>query len=204
MAETITIYTIGYGNRTIEEFLALLMCHGIQVVCDVRSGPYSSRFPEFSREPLSKILASNGIKYLFMGDVLGARPLDPDMYVNGRASYDAMRKSSAFNNGIERLEIGSEKYRVAIMCAEKDPFDCHRAILIGRRLEEDGIKVLHIDAVGQTETQSALEVRLLKHTNNQTSLFDSSQPSEVLAAAYAQRGFELSYDVDAAYARVKD
>lgn len=194
-----TLYSIGYGNRPLDEFIRLLNHYSIGVVCDVRSTPYSGRFPEFSREPLQLALNHQRIRYMFMGDVLGARPSDPDCYENGRASYAAMARSSAFAQGIERIEIGVEKYTVAIMCAEKDPMDCHRAILISRRLASDGLNVLHIDSRGEIEEHVALERRLLKHYKlDQVSLFEVGDTAP-LQEASERRGKELSYDVLAAY-----
>lgn len=199
MSRGATVYTIGYGNRPLDEFFRLLSGFSIGVVSDVRSKPYSGRYPEFSREALQLALREYHIRYVFMGDVLGARPSDPDCYENGRASYSAMARSSAFAQGIERLEIGAEKHRIAIMCAEKDPLDCHRAILISRRLSSDGLHVLHIDAFGKIEEHGRLEGRLLKRYKlDQVSLFEANSTAP-LEEAYVRRGHELAYDVLAAY-----
>jgi uncharacterized protein (DUF488 family) len=193
------VYTIGYGNRSAVEFLALLKRYDIHVVCDVRSSPYSSRFPDFSREPLQVLLQQSATKYLFMGDLLGARPSDPDCYEDGRASYSAMAKSSAFRQGIERLEMGAEKFRIVVMCAERDPLDCHRAILISKPLVDDGVDVLHVDGHGQSEPHRQLEARLLKRFKlDQTSLFGAQSEEEALAQAYKRRGHDLAYDALAA------
>src|SRR5450755_2192905 len=134
-----TLFTIGYGNREFEDFVSLLRRYEIEIICDVRSTPYSARYECFNREVLQQALREYAIQYLFLGELLGARPSDPDMYINGRASYEAMERSSAYSHGIERLETGMERYRVAVMCAEKDPLDCHRAVLVGRMLSEDGV-----------------------------------------------------------------
>lgn len=102
-------FTVGYGNRDFEQFVNLLKENLIEVVCDVRSSPYSKRFGNFNRETLQISLQSFLIKYVFLGDSLGARPSDPEMYINGRASYEMIEKSSNYAQGIERLELGIEK-----------------------------------------------------------------------------------------------
>ncbi len=194
------ILTVGYGNRDIEAFVALLRRYGVEVVCDVRSTPYSARYESFNRETLRALLRDSRIKYLYLGELLGARPSDPDLYVAGRASYEAMERSSIYRQGIERLETGMDSYRIAVMCAEKDPLDCHRAVLIGRMLVRDGLSVQHIGSDGELESHVTLERRMLnRYGLLQGSLFDSSSDFAALAAAYERRGAELAYDVDAAY-----
>jgi uncharacterized protein (DUF488 family) len=194
------IYSIGYGNRPFDDFLKLLRRHRIDAVADVRSTPHSARFPDFSQPSFESRAKSEGLKYVFLGDLLGARPSDPELYENGRASYDAMARSSAFRQGLERVESGSEKFSIALLCAEKDPIDCHRAILIARHLIREGYNVTHVDADGELETHSELELRLLKlYKLDQTSLFGADSVAAVLSEAYDRRGRELAYDVDAAY-----
>jgi len=194
------VYTIGYGNRSVEQFVDLLLRYKIEVVCDVRSTPYSRRFPDFGREQLRNSLKHARIKYLFLGDELGARPSDPEMYLNGKASYSAMSRSSKFISAIERVNEGSRNHVVAIMCAEKDPLDCHRAILVAPNLQLAGSSIKHIDSRGNIETQSGLEHRLLKvYGLDQVALFDKAESSATLRDAYCRRGEDLAYDVDAAY-----
>jgi uncharacterized protein (DUF488 family) len=194
------ILTIGYGNRDFPAFAALLHRYCVEVVCDVRSTPYSARYESFNREMLQQALRESGIKYLFLGDLLGARPSDPDLYVAGRASYEAMERSSIYRQGVERLEVGMETYRIGVMCAEKDPLDCHRAVLVSRMLVRDGVSVQHIGADGDIESHAALERRMLKKYGLvQQALFEPSSDSAALAEAYQRRGAELAYDLDAAY-----
>jgi|ERR1700736_1666883 len=194
------ILTVGYGSRTIDEFVELMHRYHVEVVCDVRSTPYSTRYGDFNREVFQRAMKEAGLKYLFLGDLLGARPSDPDLYVAGRASYDAMARSSMFRQGIERLEAGMDSYQISLMCAEKDPLDCHRAILIARTLQSDGVSVRHIDASGSIELQHDLEKRMLRRYGlEQKSLFDSSPDSAAMLLAYERRGSDLAYDVDAAY-----
>jgi len=193
------IFTIGYGNREFGVFVALLEQYNIGVVCDVRSTPYSLRYEGFNREPLSRELDRYSIKYLYLGAQLGARPADSQMYVDGRVSYEAMTQSAAFGAGIERLRAGLKAHRIAIMCAEKDPFDCHRAILIGRNLAREGVLVQHIGADAKLAQQEDIEKRLLaKYKLVQRSFFEPPSDKEILAEAYRRRGTELAYDIAAA------
>lgn len=195
-----SIFTIGYGNRKHDDFRDLLLHYRIEVVCDVRSTPYSARYEQFNREVLQKSLRDSGMKYLFLGEFLGARPSDPDLYVEGRASYKAMERSSTFQRGIERIETGANLYRIAVMCAEKEPLDCHRAILVSRVLVREGLTVHHIGPDGKLESHDKLERRMMeKYGFIQASLFESSVDSTILTEAYERRGAELAYNIDAAY-----
>jgi uncharacterized protein (DUF488 family) len=192
------IHTVGHGNRELRALLALLKRYDIEVVGDVRSTPYSARHAEFNREPLQKALQNASIRYLYLGAQLGARPADPLLYVGGRASYEAMAGSPAFREGIERIRAGMESYRIVLMCAEKDPFDCHRAILIGKTLAHEGVSVQHILADGDLESQEHVERRLLKkYKFIQRSFFEPPSESAILVEAYRRRGAELAYDAEA-------
>ncbi len=194
------IFTIGYGNRTMTDFVGLLIRYGIEVVCDVRSSPYSKHYPDFSRQPLQETLKASNVKYLFLGMELGARPKDQNLYCNGKASYEAMAQSPQFKSALQRVKAGSETHRIALLCAEKEPLDCHRAILIAPRLSSDGVLVRHINSQGEIESQASLEKRLLKRYGlEQVSLFNDRSASQILNDAYKRRGEDLAYDVDAAY-----
>src|SRR5438552_11646403 len=120
------VFTIGHSNLELATFVALLKQHGIQAVADVRSSPYSQHNPQFNREPLQRALSEQGISYVFLGQELGARRSEPECYVNGRADYSLIAQTTAFRRGLDRIIQGSAKMRVAMMCAEKDPLDCHR------------------------------------------------------------------------------
>ncbi len=144
------IRTIGYGSRTMDEFLAVLRASRIEFLVDVRSAPYSRYKPEFSREPLAARLAEEGIRYVFMGDSLGGRPDDPGCYdESGHVDYERCRHRPAFRWGLASLEAGHEGgNRVVLMCAEEQPQRCHRTTLIAEELVELGVPVSHIDEHG--------------------------------------------------------
>ena len=145
--ETVTIYTIGYGSRSVDEFIEVLQEHEIAYLIDVRSAPYSRYKPEFSREPLEAELQRQGIRYVFMGDTLGGQPDDEECYdVNGKVDYERVKKTERYQFGIKRLQTAvAKKQCVALMCSEGKPENCHRSKLIGETLEEKNIRVTHID-----------------------------------------------------------
>jgi uncharacterized protein (DUF488 family) len=122
------VYTVGHSNHPIDNFLDLLSGNGITAVADVRSQPFSRRFPQFNKERLA------------------ATPL--------------------FKQGVERILTGAEKFRVALMCAEKEPLDCHRTLLVSRALEKRGASIAHILADGNIETQAQTMTRLTRITRH--------------------------------------
>ena len=145
--ETVPIYTIGYGSRSVDEFIQVLQEHDIAYLIDVRSAPYSRYKPEFSREPLDAELERHGIRYVFMGDTLGGRPDDEECYdVNGKVDYEMMKKIERYQIGIKRLQTAvAQKQCVALMCSEGKPENCHRSKLIGESLTEQNVRVTHIN-----------------------------------------------------------
>ncbi|MCI0332341.1 MAG: DUF488 domain-containing protein [Planctomycetes bacterium] len=152
-----TIYTIGHSNHNEETFLDLLSQHGIEVLVDVRSQPFSRYNPQFNDSNLVSALKAAGIRYLFMGDQLGGRPQGEEFLdESGRALYYRMAESSDFLVGIERLERGIEEHRVAIMCSEENPAICHRHLLVTRVISGRGVDVLHIRGDGRLETEDQI------------------------------------------------
>jgi uncharacterized protein (DUF488 family) len=163
------IYTIGYGARSLAEFLEVLKAHGIAYLLDVRSTPYSRFKPEFSKDALGSALEEQGIRYLWMGRELGGQPDDPSCYVDGKVDYAAVGQLPAYREGLERLERACrQELRVALMCSEGKPELCHRSKLLGRSLVERDIQVRHIDENDQLLSQAEVIERL---TGGQLNLF---------------------------------
>ncbi len=161
-ATTPTLFTIGHSNLELEDFLALLAGHGVEIVCDVRSRPASFRFPQFNREPLEAGLRAAGCKYEFLGESLGGRPTDPRVYqANGLVDYFLRRKARDFLSGVDRVVELSRVQNIALMCAEEDPLHCHRFLMICPALLERGVTPVHIRRGGVLESQSEAEDRLL-------------------------------------------
>jgi uncharacterized protein (DUF488 family) len=185
------IYTIGHSNHSALRFLDLLRGASIDCVADVRSMPFSRRNPQFSQKALTASLRDAGIEYWFLGDALGARPKDLDCYENGKVSYARIAATAAFQEAVDALIDESHAKRIAIMCAEKEPLDCHRTILVGRALTQRGTELAHILADGRIESQAALEQRLLHLAKEQVDLlFDRDT---ALARAYDKRGRQMAF-----------
>jgi len=166
----IPVYTIGYGNRSMEQLIAILQKYEIAYLVDVRSAPYSRYKPEFSKDALAGELQRHRIIYVFMGDTLGGRPEDKDCYVNGKVAYEKVENTDGYRRGIQRiLTAFSQQRRVALMCSEGKPENCHRSKLIGVTLEGKEVPVIHIDENDEQRSQTQVLDRL---TAGQQSLFD--------------------------------
>jgi uncharacterized protein (DUF488 family) len=167
--EALQIFTIGHSNHQLEIFLDLLDRHGIEVLVDIRSIPYSKFAPQYDKANLKENITGAGLKFLFMGKELGGRPDGQEFYdAAGRANYAKIAQSDLFKEGISRLETGMKQYRVVIMCSEENPEHCHRHLLIARVLLEKGIAVKHIRLDGRLQDDAELE----QSKDGQMSLFD--------------------------------
>lgn len=186
------VYTIGHSTHATERLMALLASHGVTAVADVRSQPYSRRNPQFNRESLRGDLKSAGIAYVFLGRELGARPEDPTCYVDGQVRYDLLSRTALFQEGLARIAQGVGGQRIALLCAEKDPIRCHRAILVCRHLEACGIPTQHILEDGRLESHSAAVTRLLAELDiPEGDLFRSRD--DLVVEAYSRRGTQIAY-----------
>lgn len=186
------IYTIGHSTHSIEDFIGLLKRHEITALADVRSSPFSRYNSQFNKPELKAILRENGIQYVFLGDELGARSNDPSCYIDGKVQFDRLAQTKSFGEGLERIATGIENFKISLMCAEKDPIECHRTILVSRQLKEAGYSVIHILSDGITETHEALEERLVSMFKmNNGDLFLS--PEEILKKAYQKQGEAIAY-----------
>ena len=168
---TTPIYTIGYGNRSIEEFVELLQQYDIKFLADIRSQPYSRYNPDFSKDALEKRLKQASIRYIFMGDTLGGRPKDDTCYQeDGRVDYEKVAEKEFYQKGISNLHTAWDKQlHIVLMCSEAKPQTCHRSKLIGKTLSKQKIEVAHIDEMGAAKTQEEVDLLL---TDGQLTLFD--------------------------------
>jgi uncharacterized protein (DUF488 family) len=158
-----TVFTIGHSNHDLGDFLAVLVNHHVKTLCDVRSRPGSMRFPQFNREPLEALLTSSGLGYEFFGEALGGRPTDPGVYHrDGLVDYAARRKSPEFAGGIDCLLEMVRDANIVLMCAEEDPLQCHRFLMICPALLGRGLVPAHIRRGGILESQRDAEDRLLE------------------------------------------
>ena len=170
LQDPIPIYTIGYGSRSIEQFIEVLQHHKIAYLIDVRSTPYSRYKPEFSKEALAAELQQHRIRYVFMGDTLGGHPDDETCYdEKGQVDYEKVKDTESYQNGVARLQTAfAQRQCVALMCSEGKPEECHRSKLIGTSLDKEEIPVIHIDENDKEQPQEKVIDRL---TGGQMRLF---------------------------------
>ncbi len=164
ISASIPIYTIGYGSRSIEQFIEVLQQHEIAYLIDVRSAPYSRYKPEFSKEALEVKLQQHRIRYVFMGDALGGHPDDETCYdAKGQVDYEKVKDTEIYQRGIERLQTAfAQQQCIALMCSEGKPEHCHRSKLIGASLAVQDLPVIHIDENDEQQTQDDVIERLTK------------------------------------------
>jgi uncharacterized protein (DUF488 family) len=190
--EAVEILTIGHSTLSYERFSELLRRANITAIADVRTAPYSRQFPQFNRETLSRELNADGIAYVFLGKELGGRPSDHQFYCDGVADYERMSRTSEFRKGLDRVLEGTRKYRVALMCSERDPLDCHRCLLVGRALSAQGIRVSHMFSDGNVVSHTEVEDKLLEIAGRKTEELFASR-SERLTLAYRERGRKVAF-----------
>lgn len=167
------LFSVGHSNHDAQKFINLLRMHDIEVVADVRSQPYSKYTDHFNCEPLKRTLADARIQYVFLGIELGGRPDGAEYYdSDGHVLYDRLASSPLFLEGIERLVKGIRTHRVAMMCSEEDPTQCHRHLLVTQQLTGRGVEVLHIRGDGRVQTEEDLRH---ERTGGQQFLFEEME-----------------------------
>lgn len=151
------ILTIGHSSHEPEHFIDLLRQHGVTMLVDVRSAPYSRFAPHFNRRSLAALLGEARIAYQWAGESLGGRPEDPACYRDGvvrkgKVDYLAVAQRPWYQGGVRQLLETAALGILAIMCSEEDPRRCHRHHLLEATLREQGAEVLHIRRDGSLET----------------------------------------------------
>jgi uncharacterized protein (DUF488 family) len=192
------LFSIGHSNIPADRFAAMLAAAGVDAVADVRTVPFSRRFPWFSGKTLAARLKVDGMIYEDFGKALGGRPADLKLYRDGVADYEAMAREPDFRAGLDRLQDSAVRRRVCLMCAEREPLDCHRCLLVARALSERGLSIGHILHDGTVEPHAATEQRLLaldEASHEATpDLFVTGHAAR-LAAAYRWRAETVAYRV---------
>ena len=156
------VFTIGHSNHAPDAFVKLLVRHAVDAVADVRSAPYSRYTPHFNHDALAGLLEDMGIGYMFLGGELGGRPPDRSCYdADGRVLYDRVAETDGFDDGIRRIIRNADDRRIALMCSEKEPLECHRTLLVARSLAQRGVALAHILADGRLESYDDAMSRLL-------------------------------------------
>ena len=188
--------SIGHSNIPADRFVALLRAAGAGAIADVRTTPFSRFCPWFSGRALAPLLQQNGMRYLPYGAALGGRPSRAELYCDGIADYEAMARQDDFNAGLDRLAADAAnsgpRGRICLMCAEREPLDCHRCLLVARALKARGFFVGHILHDGTVEAHAATERRLLEIAGDHGDLF-AALHNEQIAAAYRQRARAVAY-----------
>lgn len=187
-----SVLTLGHSNHSLLRVIEVLHAQTVTAVADVRSQPYSRLHPEFNRESLADALKEHGIVYVFLGRELGGRSEDPACYENGRVQYGRVAGSPLFQAGLQRVIEGAGAYRLALLCAEKEPLVCHRTLLVSRALEAAGVAVVHVHADGHLESHSDAMMRLLRLLGlPDVDLFRSKE--QLIAEAYAAQEQRVAY-----------
>jgi uncharacterized protein (DUF488 family) len=186
------VFTVGHSTHSLDQFIKLLKQAGTTAIADVRSTPYSRMNPQFNRETLESSLKQEGIAYVFLGLELGARSDDPSCYEKGRVQYDRLARTGLFREGLERVLKGAQSFRIALMCAEKEPLECHRTLLVSRALASKGVSVSHVLADGRIEPHGVAMKRLIGLVGlPNTDLFRSND--ELIEAACALQEERIAY-----------
>lgn len=192
MTDELTVFTIGHSTHPLERFIALLRGAGVTAIADVRTAPYSRRHPHFNKDRLQAALQQAGVTYVFLGKELGGRPSEPELYCEGVADYEKMAQRPEFGEGLDRIVGGARTYRIALMCSERDPLECHRCLLVSRALAERGVRVSHILGDGDLLSHAEVEDRLLALSRRTTGdLFGARE--DRLAVAYRERARKFAF-----------
>ncbi len=206
------LFTVGHSNQTLSQLIAQLQSQGVNAVADVRSMPLSRRLPQFNRPELEVVLPRHGLTYVFLGEELGARRDEPEAYDGLQAAYERVAQLPAFQRGLERVITGVTKgLTLSLLCAERDPLTCHRAVLVSRHLSNRGLDVQHIHGDGNLESHVALELRMqqalhrlgvleafgtavqLDLLGNPLDQAPVANPAQVLEQAYQEQGKRIAY-----------
>ena len=198
------LFTIGHSQYTPEYFIKLLEKHNVNYILDVRSTPYSKYAQQFNKENIYIFLKKHGMMYAYMGKYFGARPVESFLYhEEGYLDFEKVIRGERFHIGAENVILGlAQGNNIAFMCTEKDPMDCHRAIMVARAFDLKGIEVNHILSNGKLQTQRELENRLLDmyfKERQQLSIFNYNNvvsDDKYIIQAYRKRNAEIGYYIN--------
>ena len=198
------LFSIGHSNHSIDKLLNLLRSGGVTAVADVRSRPYSGRYPQFNRPELEMALRGDELSYAFLGDELGGRPGSRSLYgPDGRVDYERVRRTAAFQRGVDQLMQGCESQRIAMLCSEEDPLECHRGLMITPAMVERGIAPMHLRGNGDLESTQQLEERLIEETGIGVGILDGlfaatlseAECRDLLTSAYRAMAKRKAYRI---------
>lgn len=195
------LYSVGHSNQTQEEFLELLKSHDVNCIVDVRSVPASKYTPQFNMEPLKWFLKNHAIQYLHFGEEFGARRTDC-LDADGQVNFELAVETPNFKRGVERLMKGLEKgFRIALMCSEANPLECHRFSLVSRYFYDNGLDVQHILKGAELAPHKVLEEEMIAeflrsrkyHLLEVDELFGTYSAEAQRRDAYRQKNREIGF-----------
>lgn len=194
------LFTIGHSNYEINYFINIVKKYKINCIVDVRSIPYSKYSPQYNKENIKKLLKINKINYIYMRKEFGAMRTAKTLYTKeGYVDFEKVKYDKDFKLGINRVKVGVEKgYKIAFMCAEKIPSDCHRCILIGRTFKNLGYNIINIIDENKYKLQNDIEKELIEiyyPDRNQISLIPEMNLSneELINNVYKFKNREIGY-----------
>lgn len=195
------LYSIGHSKHEFNKFLKMLKDNNIDYLLDVRSSPFSKYAETYNKDNLKDLLDQNGIVYWHMGGYFGARPEEKELYTQENyLDFEKVRAGKKFQDGVKSVLTGlNEGKNIVLMCTERDPMDCHRAIMVSKGFLDAGVNVKHILPDGSIETQKELENRMLEKYfpyGGQLSFIESeTTEQERLEMCYRKRNKEIGYTI---------
>ena len=199
------IYTIGHSNYTVERLIDMLRYYHIDCVVDIRGTPYSKYNIQFDKETIRETLTKEGFIYIYMAKELAAKRENKISYYDeGYSDFERVVLEEEFKKGIERLKSGCEKgYRIALLGAMQDPIRCHRSILVGRALRDNGFEVRHIlddySLGSQEDMEHALLEKYFKDRDQMTIeafLGNEKSEKEMIEEGYRLANKEIGYRIE--------
>ena len=188
------VFTVGHSNHPPAVFANLLVRHGIDEIIDVRSAPYSRYSPQFNYEGIQQMLDNIGIGYTYLGGELGGRPADRACYdADGRVRYDRVAATDSFDDALRRVARVAEDSRIALLCTEKEPLECHRTLLVARALVDRGVDVAHILADGILEDHADAMLRLVEIHKLPPNGDMFRSPADVIEEALTRQARKFAY-----------
>jgi uncharacterized protein (DUF488 family) len=187
------VWTIGHSNHGFDAFSHLVLGQQIEFLVDVRSFPYSRFAPHFNRDELEAAMTERGVRYLFLGEELGGRPTHEEHYdAQGHALYGPMSEEEPFKAAIERLIDGAHRHRIALVCSEGNPHDCHRRLLVGKVLSDRGVELRHVLPDGTIRTELSVA---LSDDDEQYSFLEDPMPWRSTQSVSHRRRLSVSSSV---------
>ena len=199
------IYTIGHSNYTVERLIDMLKHYNINCVVDIRGTPYSKYNIQFDKETIRYTLTKAGFIYIYMAKELAAKRINKQSSnEEGYSDFEKVVKEKEFLEGIERLKNGCNKgYKIALLGAMQEPIRCHRSILVGRALRENGFNVKHILDNYSIASQEDIEQMLLdKYFSNRAQMTiddligNSLNREEMIEEGYRLANKEIGYRIE--------